>query len=63
MFGVQLDRVNNQVESICAVDFARYAVGMAWRETKAFGEVEQAIHALRVAVEHEEHRTGARFRP
>ena len=39
MLGVQLDRLDNQVEGINAVDFARYAIGEAWRETEAFGEV------------------------
>ena len=50
MFGVQLDRLDHQVECINAVHFACHAVGTAWREPKAFGEVEQAIHTLGVAV-------------
>ena len=63
MLGVQLDRLDNQIESVNAVDFARYAIGEAWRETEAFGEVQQTIHALGIAVQHEEHGAGAVFHP
>ena len=63
VLGVQLDPRDNQIESVNAVDFARYAIGEAWRETEAFGEVQQTIHALGIVVQHEEHGTGAVFRP
>jgi len=63
VLGVQLDRLDHQVKSVRAVDFARYAIGEAWRETEAFGEVQQTIHALGIAVQHEEHGAGAVFRP
>ena len=63
MLGVQLDRLDDQIKSVNAVDFARYAIGDAWRETEAFGEVEQTIHALGIVVQHEEHGAGAVFRP
>jgi hypothetical protein len=63
VLGVQLDRLDNQIESVNAVDFARYAIGEDWRETEAFGEVQQTIHALGIAVQREEHGAGAVFRP
>jgi glycine/D-amino acid oxidase-like deaminating enzyme len=34
-----------------------------WREAKAFGEVEHAIHTPGVAVQHDEHRARGVFRP
>jgi hypothetical protein len=61
VLGVQLDRFDDQVKSVGAVDFACYAIGGAWRETKAFGEVEQTVHPLSIAVEHEEHGAGTVF--
>ena len=51
MLSVQLDRLDHQVECMDTVHFARHAVGTAWREAQAFGEVEQAIHTLGVAVQ------------
>jgi hypothetical protein len=38
VLGVHLDRLDNQVESVRAVNFARYAIGEDWRETEAFGK-------------------------
>ena len=61
--GVPLDRFDHQVECMDAVDFARHAVGIAWREAEAFGEVEQAIHTSGVEVQHDKHRAGSVFRP
>ena len=45
------------------VDFACHTVGPIRHEAKAFDEVKEAIHTLSVAVQHDEHRTGAIFRP
>ena len=63
MLGVQPDRLDHQVEFVGAVDLARYAVVLAWREELGFGEVIQPINALRVVVLHQEHRTRSVFRP
>lgn len=62
MLGVRLDRFDHQVECAGAVDLARHAVGPIRQEAKAFGEVEQAIHALSVAIQQGEYRTGTIFR-
>ena len=61
--GVQLDRLDDQVECVDAVHFAGHAVGSIWREVEAFGEVEQAIHTPGVVVQHYQHRAGSVFRP
>src|SRR5215469_14683649 len=63
MFGVQLDRFDDQVECVDVVDLARHAVGSIWREVEAFGEVEQAIHTPSVVIQHDQHRAGSVFRP
>jgi hypothetical protein len=63
MLGVGLDRFDHQVECTGAVDLACHTVGPIGHEAEAFGEVEQAVHALSVAVQQGEHRTGAIFRP
>jgi hypothetical protein len=63
VFAVQLDRLDNQVNGIHTVDLARHAVGMTWDGAEAFGEVEQSIYAPSVAIEHEQQRTRAIFRP
>jgi len=58
VLGVGLDRFDHQVECTGAVDLACHAVGPIGPEAEAFGEVEQPIHALGVAVQQSEH--GAR---
>ena len=63
MLGVRLDRFDHQVECTGAVDLASHTVGPIRRDVEAFCEVEQPIHALSVAVQQGEHRTGAIFRP
>ena len=63
MFRVQLDRFGHQVKSIRAVDFACHTVSLFRKEVEAFGEVQQAIYALSVAVEHEKHGARAVFHP
>ena len=61
MFGVQLDRLDHQIECVHAVHLACHTVGTAWREAEAFGEVEQTIHTFGVVVEHDQHRTRGVF--
>jgi len=63
VLGVPLDRFDHQVECVDAVDFAGHAVGTAWREATAFGEVEQAIHTPGVEVQHDQHRARSVFYP
>ena len=63
MFGVRPDRFDHQVESIGAVDLARYAVRHVRRDELGFGEVVQTIDALGVAVRHQQHRARTVFRP
>src|ERR1035437_9115629 len=63
MFGVRPDRFDHQVESIGAVDLARYAVGLVRLDELGFGEVVQTINALGVAILHQQHRARTVFRP
>ena len=63
MFRVGPDRFDHQVECIDAVDLACHTIGPIRHEAQAFGEVEQAIHALGVAIEHDEHGARSVFRP
>jgi len=63
VLGVELDRFNNQVECMNAVDLAGHAIGFAGDGAKAFGEVKQAIHTAGVVIEHLQQGTGAVFRP
>ena len=63
MLGVRLDRFDHQVECTGTVDLACHAIRPIGRKVEAFGEVEQPIHALSVAVQQGEHRTGAIFHP
>jgi hypothetical protein len=63
VFAVQLDRFDDQVNGIDAVDLASRAVGFAWYGAEAFGEVQQAIHTPGVVIEHEQQSTRTVFRP
>ena len=63
MLGVGLDGLDDQVEFVGAVDFAGYAVIAVWRDLLGFGEVMQAIDPVRGVISHNEHGTGAVFRP
>ena len=63
MFRVQLDRLDDQVKSVHAVDFARHAVSSIGAEAETFGEVQQAIHTPGIGVEHEKHCARGIFRP
>lgn len=63
VLGVWLDRFDHQVECLDAVDLACHTVGPIRREAQAFGEVEQAVDALRVVVQHDKHRARSVFDP
>ena len=63
MFCVPPDRLDNQVEFVRTVDLSRHAVVWAWRDLLGFGEVVQAVDPARGVISHEEHDTGAVFRP
>src|SRR5712671_1367430 len=63
MFHVRLDGLDDQVEFIGAVDFARYAVIAVWRDLLGFIEVIQAVDPVRGVIFHKEHDAGAIFRP
>ena len=63
MFRVPLDGLNDQVEFVGAVDLARDAVVAVWRDLMGFAEVVQAIDPACGVISHEEHDTGAVFRP
>ena len=61
MFRVRIDGLDDQVEFVGTVDFARYAVIAVWRNLLCFGEVVQAIDPVRGVIFHNEHGTGAVF--
>jgi len=63
VFAVQLDRLNNQIKGVHAVDLACHAIGTAWDGAKAFGEVKQTIDTTGVAIEHEQQRARGVFCP
>ena len=63
VLGVQPDRFDNEVESIGAVDLARYAVGLAGPDEQGFAEVVQPVDAQGIEVLQQEHRTCRALRP
>ena len=63
MFRVRLDGLDDQVELVGTVDFARYAVVAIWRDLLGFGEVMQAVDPVRGVISHEKHGARAVFRP
>jgi hypothetical protein len=63
VFGVHLDRLDDQVLSVRAVDLSRHAVVLAWRDLLDFSEVLQAVDPVVGVVLHEEHDTGSVFCP
>ncbi len=63
VLGVRLDRFDHQVECTGTVLLSCHTARQIGRKAEAFGEVEQAINALSVAVQQGEHRTGAISRP
>ena len=63
VFVVRLDGLDHEIEFVGAVDFPEHAVILARREELGFGEVVQAINPAGRVIDHEEHKTGAVFRP
>jgi hypothetical protein len=61
VFGVPLDRLDDQVQFVRAVDLSRHAI-LAWRDLVGFGEVVQAV-GPREWVLHEERDTSSVFCP
>ena len=63
MFRVHLDGLHNQVQFVRAVHLAGHAVVLVWRDLDGSGEVVEAVDPARGVISHEEHNTGAVFRP
>jgi hypothetical protein len=63
VFGVRPDRVDDEVEFVGAIDFARYAIGHVGPDELGFGEVVEPVNALRVAILLQKHRARRVFRP
>lgn len=63
MFGVRLDRFDDEVEFIGAIDLARYAVGHSGPDELGFCKVMNPINTLRIEVLHQKHRTRRVLRP
>ena len=63
MFHVHLDGLHNQVQLVRAVHLAGHAVVLVWRDLDGSGEVVKAVDPARGVISHEEHDTGAVFRP
>ena len=61
MFGVLLDRLDDQVQFVRAVYLARHAVVFAWGDDVRSGEVVEAVDPAGGVVLHEEHDTASRF--
>ena len=61
MFGVHLDRLDDQVQFVRTVDLSRHAVVLAWRDLLGFVEVVQAVDPVGRVILHEEHDTGSVF--
>ena len=54
MFGVHLDRLDDQVQFVRTVDVSRHAVVLAWRDLLGFGEVIQTVDPAGRVILHEE---------
>jgi hypothetical protein len=63
VLGVELDRFNNQIKGVNAVDFAGHAIGFAGNRLEAFGEVQQAINTAGIVTDHQQERARAVFHP
>ena len=63
MFAARLDGLDHEITFLGTVDLPGHAVILAWREDVGFGEVVQPINPSRRVVSHDEHNTGAVFRP
>ena len=57
------NRFDYQIESVGAVDLARYTVGHTGPDELGFGEVIEPVNPLRIAVLHEDHGVRRIFRP
>jgi hypothetical protein len=60
---VRLDRLDNEIEFIGAVDLPGHAVILVWRDGLGFGEVIEPLNAPCRVISHDEHNTRAAFRP
>jgi len=58
VFGIDLDRINNQIELIGGVDFPGNAPQMVRRNLHGFREVVKPVEAFGMAVLHDENNTG-----
>ena len=63
VFGVPLDRLDDQVQFVRAVYLARHAVVFAWGDAVGSGEVVEAVDPAGRVVLHEEHDSAAIFHP
>jgi len=63
VFGIDLDRFNDQVKFIGTIDFPKHAVEMLWRDDLGFSEVIEAIGPVGMKVFHDEDRALAGFIP
>jgi len=63
VFGIRLDRFDDQVKLIGAVDFSRDAINVVVCDRLGFSEVVQPIDPASGMVLHDEDNTGAVFRP
>ena len=63
MFGVPLERLDDQVQFVRAVYLARHAVVFAWDDVVGPGEVVEALDPVGKVVLHEEHDSAAIFHP
>ena len=61
VFGIDLDRFNDQVKFIGTVDFPKHAVQVVWRDDLGFSEVIKAIDPVGMKVFHDEDRALAAF--
>ena len=61
VFGVPLDRLDDQVQFVRAINLSGHAVVFAWGDPVAAGEVVKAVDPVGEVVLHEEHDTGSVF--
>jgi hypothetical protein len=62
VFRVRLDRLNHQIELVCAVDLPEGAIDLVRCDHLGFREVVQAVSAVGVAILHDKHEAGTAFR-
>ena len=63
MSGVRPNRFDHEVEFVCTVDLARYAVSHIGLGRQSFGEVMEPLNTLRVEVLQQKHRARRVLRP